>query len=226
MKKNKILIIEDEKSISSSLKLILEDEGFLVSVEEKGLTGLKCFKRFDLLILDLMLPDIDGLEILAKIRNEDVKFPVLIVSAKSAQEDLIKGLKLGADDYVTKPFSLNELLMRIKRTLKRQLLYEGAIKLYQFGNNIIDFTNLSATTCKGKRELTTQEACLLSLLINNKGKIISRNDLMEEIWGHNRAIESRTIDNFMVRFRKYFEQDPKHPKHILTKRGEGYLFLN
>ena len=156
----------------------------------------------------------------------------MIVSAKAKEDDLVNGLSLGADDYITKPFSINELLMRIKRALQRQQLYENKtdhtppMKSYSFGNNTIDFINLKASTEQGERELTSQEVQLLLVLFKNEGKIISRTSLLEEIWGHSRDIESRTIDNFIVRFRKYFEHDPKNPKHILTKRGQGYLFLN
>ena len=229
---NKILIIEDEKNISTSLKLILENEGFIVTTSEYGKEGLACYQKHDLMILDLMLPDIDGIEVLKQIRKVNLKYPILIVSAKTKEDDLVNGLSLGADDYITKPFSINELLMRIKRALQRQQLYENKssdtslMKTYSFGKNTIDFANLKASTEHGERELTGQEVQLLLFLFKNEGKIISRNSLLEEIWGHSRDIESRTIDNFIVRFRKYFEQDPKNPKHILTKRGQGYLFLN
>ena len=229
---NKILIIEDENNISTSLKLILENEGFMVTTSEFGKEGLACYQKHDLMILDLMLPDIDGIEVLKQIRKVNLQYPILIVSAKTKEDDLVNGLSLGADDYITKPFSINELLMRIKRALQRQQLYENKssdaslMKTYSFGKNTIDFTNLKASTEHGERELTSQEVQLLLFLFKNEGKIISRNSLLEEIWGHSRDIESRTIDNFIVRFRKYFEQDPKNPKHILTKRGQGYLFLN
>jgi len=229
---NKILIIEDENNISTSLKLILENEGFMVTTSEFGKEGLACYQKHDLMILDLMLPDIDGIEVLKQIRKVNLQYPILIVSAKTKEDDLVNGLSLGADDYITKPFSINELLMRIKRALQRQQLYENKssdaslMKTYSFGKNTIDFTNLKASTEHGERELTSQEVQLLLFLFKNEGKIISRTSLLEEIWGHSRDIESRTIDNFIVRFRKYFEQDPKNPKHILTKRGQGYLFLN
>ncbi|OFZ48749.1 MAG: hypothetical protein A2381_05360 [Bdellovibrionales bacterium RIFOXYB1_FULL_37_110] len=230
---NKILIIEDEKNISNSLKLILENEGFIVTIKELGTEGLACYSQHDLMILDLMLPDIDGIEVLKQIRKINLQYPILIVSAKTKEDDLVNGLSLGADDYITKPFSINELLMRIKRALQRQQLYEhktnhtaSQMKSYSFGKNTIDFVNLKASTEQGERDLTSQEVQLLLVLFKNEGKIISRTSLMEEIWGHSRDIESRTIDNFIVRFRKYFEPDPKNPKHILTKRGQGYLFLN
>jgi len=229
---NKILIIEDEKNISTSLKLILENEGFIVTTSEYGKEGLAWYQKHDLMILDLMLPDIDGIEVLKQIRKVNLQYPILIVSAKTKEDDLVNGLSLGADDYITKPFSINELLMRIKRALQRQQIYKNVssdaslMKSYSFGKNTIDFTNLRASTEHGERELTGQEVQLLLFLFKNEGKIISRTSLLEEIWGHSRDIESRTIDNFIVRFRKYFEHDPKNPKHILTKRGQGYLFLN
>jgi len=229
--KPKILLIEDEKNISDSLTLILEEEGYCVNVSPTGKNGLKQYPANDLLILDLMLPDINGLDVLKEIRKTNPVYPILIVSALSSEDDLITGLSMGADDYITKPFSVKELVHRIKRTLKRQTLYQDKVgsssknKFFLFGKNMnVDFERLTAVTSDGARNLTSQEANILFYLISNQGKVISRKNLLEQIWGHNREIETRTIDNFIVRFRKYFELDPKNPKHFITKRGEGYIF--
>ncbi len=226
---NKIIIIEDESNISESLKLILEEESLQVTIFEKGLEGLQHWQNHDLMILDLMLPDTNGLYILKKIREVAPTYPILIVSAKSTEEDLIKGLELGADDYITKPFSVRELTLRIKRTLARKkLLLEKSTqeqKEYSFGNNFkINFSDLNAHTNMGNITLTTQEAEILQYLITNPNKLISRNELLEKIWGHSNHIETRTIDNFIVRFRKYFEKNPKKPTYFITKRGVGYIF--
>lgn len=228
--KDKILIIEDEKNIAESMKIILSMDGLQVTVCENGRSGLAQYKDYDLLILDLMLPDIDGFEILKIIREDDPTFPILIVSARSSEDSLITGLKLGADDYLTKPFSIKELVLKIRRALDRQKLFKREFKKhetidhYSFGGNVIDFRNHVAVTKKGNYSLTDQEMKLLIFMIRNEGMLVSRKDLLREIWSHFVEAETRTIDNFIVRFRKYFEDNPKKPQHIITKRGRGYLF--
>ncbi len=227
----KIIIIEDEKSISDTLTLVLEDEGYDVTVYDKGKAGLKKYQEHHLLVLDLMLPDMNGLDILQEIRKVDATFPILITSAKSTEDDIVKGLELGADDYVVKPFSIKELILRIKRTLQRKELLQATVQKekslssFNFKNGLlIDFTTLQATTKLGKKQLTTQEASILSYMISHADEPISRDNLLKEIWGHNRSIETRTIDNFIVRFRKYFEDNPKKPNYFITQRGIGYKF--
>jgi len=229
--KEHILIIEDEENISSSLKIILENENFKVTICDNGTDGLKNYEKADLLVLDLMLPDMNGIDILREIRKKSSIFPVLIVSAKNSEEDLVTGLISGADDYITKPFSIQELILRIRRTLERKRDYENrtydktVIKKFSFGKgNTINFENLQATTKNGEVKLTRQEADILIYLIERESVIVSRTELINHIWGHNQKYESRTVDNFMVRFRKYFEENPKRPKHFITKRGLGYIF--
>jgi len=226
-----ILLVEDEENISNSLKIILEAEGFTVSVCATGACGISRFQQADLLVLDLMLPDMSGLEVLNRIRKESSTYPVLIVSAKNTEQDLVTGLISGADDYITKPFSVQELILRIRRTLERKRNYERlakdplALKEYSFGkNNVINFETLQAKTNHGIIQLTRQESDILLFLINKKSTIVSRGELIKHIWGHHHDYESRTVDNFIVRFRKYFEENPKWPKHFVTKRGIGYIF--
>lgn len=228
MTKQKILIIEDEKNLAASLRIIFEAEGFEVKVSESGKEGLADFRNYELLVLDLMLPDIDGIEVLKAIREKDQKYPIIIVSAKSEEEDLILGLSSGADDYLTKPFLVRELVLKIKRIFERKALYENAvknIKKEKIGEWDIDFSTLVANTTEGEKKLTSQEGNLLLFLFQNKGRIVSRQELLEKVWGNSSEIETRTIDNFIVRFRKYFEKDTKKPVHFVTKRGVGYSFF-
>lgn len=227
MSKQKILIIEDEKNLAASLRIIFEAEGFEVKVCESGSEGLSHYQDYELLVLDLMLPDMDGMDVLLKIRESDQKYPVVIVSAKSEEEDLILGLSSGADDYLTKPFLVRELVLKIKRIFERKALYENTAKSFKqesIGTFIIDFLTLVAQTTEGEKKLTSQEANLLLYLFQNEGRIVSRQELLEKVWGNSSEIETRTIDNFIVRFRKYFEKDSKNPKHFITKRGVGYSF--
>jgi len=229
MTKQKILIIEDEKNLATSLRIIFEAEGFDIKVCETGTEGLQHLKNYDLLILDLMLPDMNGLEILKLIRKTDQKYPIIIVSSKSEEEDLILGLSSGADDYLTKPFLVRELVLKIKRIFERKALYENVVKDIKQVNIAefkIDFDKLIAETSEGEIKLTSQEASLLLFLTQNKNRIISRQELLEKVWGSSSEIETRTIDNFIVRFRKYFEKDSKHPTHFITKRGVGYSFID
>lgn len=227
MNKQKILIVEDEKNLAASLRIIFEAEGFEVKVCESGNEGLSHYQEYELIVLDLMLPDMDGMDILLKIREKDQKYPVIIVSAKSEEEDLILGLSSGADDYLTKPFLVRELVLKIKRIFERKALYENAarnLKQEFIGSFIINFSTLVAQTTEGEKKLTSQEANLLLYLFQNKGRIVSRQELLEKVWGNSSEIETRTIDNFIVRFRKYFEKDSKNPMHFMTKRGVGYSF--
>ncbi len=229
MNKRKILLLEDEINLAQSLKIILTENDYEVTICHNGVEGLLTYNSCDLLLLDLMLPDMNGLDILKDIRKESSTYPILIISAKSTEDDLLTGLNLGADDYITKPFSVKELLLRIKRTFERLDVYakknlELNLENILFGENSIDVIKLEAQTLNGIIPLTRQEIEILSYLYENKNKVVSRGDLIKHIWGHNRDIESRTLDNFIVRFRKYFEKDPQSPIHFITKRGLGYQF--
>jgi DNA-binding response OmpR family regulator len=178
-----------------------------------------------------MLPKIDGFGVLKNIREKDPVVPVLILSAKDSSQDKIKGLKLGSDDYLEKPFDLEELLARVERMLKRsELTSQTKTKslegVFQFGSNSINFSSRKATTLQGDVELTAQELSLLKLFIENEGDPLSREKLLDVGWGYKKGTESRTVDNFVVRMRKYFEEDPKVPRHFQSVRSFGYKFIS
>ncbi len=227
--KSKILLVEDEESLARGLEYNLMEEGYTVKWAENGKMGLEMFQKskFDLIILDIMLPYIDGFELTKNIREDDPQMPILMLTAKASVKDKIVGLELGADDYITKPFDLDELLLRIKGMLKRKTWYENVSKsdpVFSFGKNEINFKKL---ICKrGEKEiiLTQREAMLIRYLIEHKNEIVTRQDLLENVWQINPEIETRTIDNFIVRFRKYFEDDPANPIYIRSVRGVGYIF--
>jgi len=235
--KKRILVVEDESHIAEGLKLNLSLQGYDVMIAENGGAGLKIWKswRPDLVVLDIMLPGIDGLSVLRSIRLEDERIPILILSAKAATDYKIKGLSYGVDDYLTKPFSLEEFLLRVDRLLKRLAWYEDGItgtagelgpdeNVHTFGGNRIDFNTLVAIGPQGEIQLTEQEAKLLKLFVTNPGKPLSRQKLLEIGWGYTRGTTTRTLDNFIVRFRKYFEKNPKKPVHFKSLRSIGYVF--
>lgn len=229
--KKRILLIEDDLHIAEGIHLNLTLQGYEVMFAGDGLSGLSQWEsgRPDLVILDIMLPGIDGLSILQRIRLEDERLPILILSAKGDPDDRIRGLALGVDDYLTKPFNLEELLLRVDRLLKRDgwirtPASDSAIDTYVFGPNRIDFTTHTAHCRKGTVVLTEQEVKLLKLFVSNRGKPLSRNRLLEIGWGYSGKIATRTVDNFIVRFRKYFEEDPRNPVYFKSLRSVGYLF--
>ncbi len=228
-----ILIIEDDRHIAEGIQLNLTLQGYEVVVAHDGVAGLNQWKAIgpDLVILDIMLPGIDGLSILQSIRLEDERLPILILSAKGDPDDRIKGLAFGVDDYLAKPFNLEELLLRVERLLKRgewnqenHVSVQPSFDTYRFGNNHIDFKTNTASGHKGDISLTEQESKVLKLFIANRGKPLSRDQLLQIGWGYTRKTTTRTVDNFIVRFRKYFEPDPKHPIYFKSIRSIGYLF--
>ncbi len=236
-KEKRILVIEDDGHIAEGLKLNLSLQGYDVIMAPDGISGLQKWKEEqpDLIVLDIMLPGIDGLSVLRNIRLEDERVPILILSAKSDPDDKVKGLSYGVDDYLSKPFNLEEFLLRIERLLTRSSWYNGEgdsnraqrsslAKTYAFGDNRIDFDTSTAHCKCGKISLTEQEVKLLKLFIANRGKALSRNKLLEIGWGYTRATTSRTVDNFIVRLRKYFEDNPKKPVYFRTLRSIGYVF--
>ncbi len=227
--KSKILLVEDEESLARGLEYNLTEEGYIVDWAENGKLGLKMFREseFDLIILDIMLPYINGFELAENIKKSDPKMPILMLTAKSSDKDKIMGLELGADDYITKPFNLYELLLRIKGMLKRKAWYENGNKIspvFSFGKNEINFETL---ICKRGNEeiiLTQREAMLLRYLLEHKNEIVTRKELLENVWRINPEIETRTVDNFIVRLRKYFEDEPSNPVYFKSIRGAGYIF--
>ena len=235
--KYRILVIEDDEHIAEGLKLNLSLQGYSVRIAANGFAGLQQWKEWrpSLIVLDIMLPGIDGLSVLQNIRLVDEQLPILILSAKAASEDKVKGLSFGVDDYLSKPFDLEEFLLRIERLLTRsswnqQQSSEAASgflslpRVFEFGNNRIDFEIASAITPKGPIHLTEQEIKLLKLFIANKGKPLSRDRLLEIGWGYTRETTTRTVDNFIVRLRKYFEENPRKPVYFKSLRSVGYIF--
>lgn len=228
-KNSKILLVEDEETLALGLEFNLTDEGYHVEWARDGKQALDFFesREYDLIILDIMLPFYDGFEIAELVRTKKPQIPILILTARTTPEDKVKGLEMGADDYMTKPFHLDELLLRIKGMLKRKKWYKSSAEtepIYKFGDNEIDFENLSAK-CESKKILLTQrEAMLLKYLIENKGKILSRKELLQNVWHVSSEIETRTVDIFISRLRKYFEPDPNSPRYILSIRSAGYTF--
>ena len=228
-----ILIIEDDKHIAEGLRLNLMMKGYEVQIASDGPSGLRQWKEMDpdLIVLDIMLPGIDGLSVLRHIRLADERLPILILSARGDIEDRLEGLAYGVDDYLSKPFHLDEFLLRIDRLLLRSRWSQGkeapaaVPKTYQFGGNRIDFENGTALCIGGRTvRLTEQEIKLLKLFVANRGKPLARNKLLEIGWGYTGRTATRTLDNFIVRIRKYFEKDPKKPAHFKSLRSVGYIF--
>ena len=234
--KKQILLIEDDPHISEGIALNLELEGYNVKVAGNGIEGLEIWKQWcpHLIVLDLMLPGMDGMQILKNIRLEDERLPILILSAKGDPSDKIDGFVDGVDDYMTKPFNLEELLLRIKRLLTRDQWQQDQEDLsvgntmdtdpYCFGTNEIDFSTGQARNRSETIQLTDQELKLLKLFITNRGKALSRSKLLEIGWGYSKGTSTRTVDNYIVRLRRYFEEDPKKPKYFISRRSLGYVF--
>lgn len=225
----KILLAEDEETLAAGLVFNLGEEGYSVVLAADGRKALDEFNSgvFDLIILDIMLPFLSGFEVAKAIREKDPRIPVLMLTARGDISDRMQGLKLGADDYMLKPFHLEELLLRIRGMLKRKSWYSdfsGTPEVYRFGSNEVDFANLKCKTGEGEITLTSQEATLLKFMIENRDKMLSRREILEKVWCVSSSAETRTIDNFIVRFRKYFENDPANPVFFKSIRGIGYIF--
>jgi len=237
IEKKRVLVIEDDHHIAEGLNLNLSLQGYEVGIAPNGVAGIQMWREWrpDLIVLDIMLPGIDGLSILRNIRLEDEKIPILILSAKAETDYKVKGLAYGVDDYLTKPFSLEEFLLRLDRLLKRaswsnsseaiaNALSENETHVFSFGGNQIDFKTMTASCKTGKVRLTEQEAKLLKLFLMNPGKPLSRDKLLQIGWGYTKGTTTRTVDNFIVRFRKYFEDNPKKPSYFISIRSVGYVF--
>jgi len=229
MAEGNILLVEDELSIARGLIFNLEEEGYEVCHAVSGEKALGQFEKnqFDLVILDLTLPGIDGLEVCRTLRSRAPRLPILILTARAEVGDRIEGLAEGADDYLTKPFSLEEFLLRVRGMLKRSRWYrpeEGADSTFTFGANVVNLEERRAQTAEGEIALTELEAKMLALFFRREGEVISRKDMLAGVWDVSPETETRTLDNFIVRLRKYFEPDPSHPAHFLTVRGRGYRF--
>ena len=226
--KKKILIIEDEEDLVKGLKLNLSDEGYEVDFALNGVEGLQKAMQgtSDLIILDIMMPEMDGLEVCRELRQKNIDIPVIMLTAKGEEIDKVVGLEIGADDYITKPFSVRELLARIKALLRRAERDEKAVpKVYSFGDVEIDFAGFKAGR-KGKElSLTSLEVEILKYFIAHRGEVVARNDFLDKIWGYERYPTTRTIDNHILKLRKKIEEEPAHPKYILSVYGGGYRFM-
>lgn len=225
----KILLVEDEETLAIGLEYNLTEEGYLVDWVKNGRKALEYFdaNQYDLIILDIMLPYYNGFEIAERIRSKSPQMPLLMLTARTNAEDKVRGLEVGADDYLTKPFNLQELLLRVKGMLRRKMWYQSTTEiepLYKFGKNIVNFENLTCTSGLKKFVLTQREAMVLKYMIEKRGKIVSRKELLENVWHLSSEIETRTIDNFISRLRKYFEPDPEHPVYFKSIRSAGYTF--
>ncbi len=225
----RILLVEDEENIKDVIKLNLEMEGYEVVSTGNGKQAIKYFneQHFDLLLLDVMLPEVDGFQICEQVRLTNMEVPIIFLTAKDTPMDRVAGLKKGADDYLTKPFNLEELLLRVSNLLKRSSKApSNTPEIFQFGENTVNFLTFEAEANQGKFNLTKKEAMLLKLLIDRKNEVVSRQQILQSVWGYDVYPSTRTIDNFILSFRKYFEVDPRHPKFFQSVRGVGYKFTN
>lgn len=227
--KGRVLLVEDEENLRSTIALNLELEGYDVQCAVNGKEALQLFKanRFDIVVLDIMLPEINGLDVCREMRKENRNVFILFLSARSMGSERIEGLKAGADDYLSKPFNLEELLLRIEILLKRKapLTNTGHINSTNINGRIINFDTYQFVTPEGKNEsLSKKETLLLKLLIEKKNQVVSRDEILEQVWGYETFPTGRTIDNFILAFRKYFETDPTKPRHFISVRGVGYKF--
>jgi two-component system, OmpR family, alkaline phosphatase synthesis response regulator PhoP len=227
MAEEKILVIDDEEHILELIKFNLENNGFKVITAANGIDGLKLarIELPQLILLDLMLPGMDGYEVCKEIRKDNSisHLPIIMLTAKSEELDKILGLELGADDYMTKPFSIRELLARVKAVLRRTTT-QYTDKSYKFGNVAIDFQKHEVLRNEEKVELTLKEFELLEILIKNKGRVMTRDFLLDKIWGYEYIGETRTVDVHIRHLRQKIEEDDKNPKYVETIRGIGYRF--
>jgi two-component system, OmpR family, alkaline phosphatase synthesis response regulator PhoP len=228
-RKANLLLVEDEPHIAQGLLFNLEEEGYQVTHVETGEEALEQLlsNSYALVILDLALPGIDGLEVCDRLREQGSRIPILMLTARGTEEDRITGLSRGADDYLAKPFNLKEFLLRVAGLLRRANWQPTPQKSqqYTFGNNQIDLETDQAITIHGTIQLTDLEMKMLLLFFEQEGKVLSRGKLLKQVWGMSPETETRTLDNFIVRLRKYFEVDPSKPRYFLTVRGRGYRFI-
>ena len=226
---DKILLVEDEENLAVGLEYNLSEEGYKVKWAKDGKEAIEFFDKdqYDLILLDIMLPYFNGFEVAEYVRKKNPQMPILMLTARTAADDKVKGLEIGADDYLTKPFHLKELLLRIKGMLKRKSWYSSVVTLepiYKFGDNEINFENFKCKNGKMEFQLTSYEAMIMKYLILNKNKVVTRKELLENVWNTAPDVETRTVDNFIVRLRKYFEEDSSNPKFIVSVRSAGYMF--
>ena len=233
MRKTHILIAEDDANIRDGLVDMLESEGYRTTVAENGESALQCFteQRFDLIILDIMMPEISGYDVCRRIRKTDETVPIVMLTAKSEEIDKVVGLQLGADDYVTKPFGVRELLARVEAVLrrcKRQPAYvDNTTALpdhFRFGEAAIDSTTYRGTLGTDNFELSAREMNLIEYFFERPGKVISREDILQAVWELDYVGTTRTLDQHIAQLRKKIEPDPRHPIYLTTVHGVGYRY--
>ena len=220
----RILVVEDETAIAFGLQLDLKSEGYDVEIESDGESALERARKeaFDLILLDIMLPRKDGFEVCRELRRGGSKTPVIMLTAKAQEAEKVLGLEIGADDYVTKPFSPRELRARIKAALRRTA--EDDLPVYRFGDAEVDFARCELRRAGNPVELTALEFKLLAAFIRNSGKVLSRDQLLDLVWGHGTFVTDRVVDNHVVTLRKKVEPEPSEPRYIVSVRGLGYRF--
>jgi two-component system alkaline phosphatase synthesis response regulator PhoP len=223
----KILIIEDEPALVLGLRDAFEHNGFSVASASDGETGLQLAlsKQHDLIILDLMLPRKSGLDVCRELRSRDIWIPIIMLTARSGEPDRVAGLELGADDYVTKPFSIRELVARVRALLRRAAPAEGAAERVQVADAIVDFKQYAVFKADQRYPLTPMEVSLLKMFLSHPHEVITRERLLNEIWGFDAFPTTRTIDTFLLRLRQKIETDPRRPVHFITVHGAGYKFV-
>lgn len=227
MKKYNILVIEDDHNILMGLEDNLREEGYEVMSATTGDTGLQMAldNEIDLLLLDIMLPGINGFEVCKKLRKEKPKLPIMMITARSSEMDKIAGLDYGADDYITKPFSLSVLLARVRAVLRRAYPENDFLEDFSFGDVHIDFKAMLAFKGGNPIKLTGKEFAILQYLIKHQGEVVHRHDLLNEVWGYTKIPSTRTVDNFILDIRKKIEDVPSNPKYIVSVSGVGYRFM-
>lgn len=229
--KRRILIVEDDDSILLGLESVLRDEGYEIHSAKSGQEGYQLAKEInpDLLILDLMLPGMSGLEICKRIRDEGMKFPVMMLTAKAEENEKVFGLELGADDYMTKPFSVRELIARVKAHLRREEFKKASgeetlLDEFKFGEVVVNLKRHEVIKAGEHQDLTNREFLLLEYFIRHQGELLTRGRLLDDIWGYEVYPTTRTVDTHVRRLRKHIEPDPDKPRYIKTVHGAGYLF--
>ena len=234
---NSVLIVEDEKHLADGLRYNLEAEGYSVDAVADAETALENLKDkpdgYDVVVLDVMLPGMDGFVLASKLRAQGQFVPILMLTGRGQAEHVLRGFEAGADDYLPKPFELGVLIARIHALLRRREWFrrdqrkaQSSQVMFEFAGRTIDFVGLELHSGAQTGRLTLMEADLLRYLIEHDGKIVSRNAILEEVWGLREDTDTRAIDNFIVRLRKYIEDEPSRPKHLLTVRGVGYKFVS
>jgi DNA-binding response OmpR family regulator len=220
----KILIIEDEPEMARGLKDILEFEGYRIVTSATGKEGILSVGREapDCIILDIMLPDLSGYQVCEQIRRQKINTPIIMLTAKAQDYDKIRGLEVGADDYMTKPFSVGELLARVMALLRRSIRYAQDLDIIQVGASVVDVKHFRVQRGIKEQSLSHYEVELLKLLYANADKPVTRDEILDKVWGTENYPTNRTVDNFIVKLRKKIEEDYRNPKHILTIYGVGY----